>query len=166
MISSPSSSTPSLVSTVSSRATLVQQPKSNTKDYSAAFASLQSTYGFGGAVPSPVSKTPQRTQKMQTRKSVFKQEAAARPIASGSTSGKNYEAAFADLQSSFGFGGPIGPSPVPKTRSRSNPRSLATPITPTPFADRRTHSGAPSPVPANRSSFFSLARLRSTSKKS
>ncbi|KAF7357001.1 hypothetical protein MVEN_01036700 [Mycena venus] len=75
---------------------------SQSKDFQAAFASLQSTFGFSGAVPSPV-------QKKQTSapRSVVAPSPATR------SAGKNFASAFADLQSTYGFGG-AAPSPVPK----------------------------------------------------
>ncbi|KAJ6561057.1 hypothetical protein DFH09DRAFT_1364514 [Mycena vulgaris] len=103
-MSSASSSTTSLVSniTVSSRAPLTGsavQPK----DFQAAFARLQSTYGSSASAPSPVKKS------------------AAPPSAPRSTTAvaapksKDFEAAFADLQSTYGFSGSLpGPVPVPK----------------------------------------------------
>ncbi|SJL11154.1 uncharacterized protein ARMOST_14557 [Armillaria ostoyae] len=65
---SPSSSlsnasTASFVSTQTSQST--QPLMSSKKDYSSAFAELQSTYGFGGHVPSPapVPKKPKTSSK-------------------------------------------------------------------------------------------------------
>ncbi|PBK69374.1 hypothetical protein ARMSODRAFT_956977 [Armillaria solidipes] len=55
------SSTASFVSTQTSQST--QPLMSSKKDYSSAFADLQSTYGFGGHVPSPISKKPKTSSK-------------------------------------------------------------------------------------------------------
>ncbi|KAF7289444.1 hypothetical protein HMN09_01338200 [Mycena chlorophos] len=109
MTSSPSASTTSLVTvsdtaTISSRAPLV--PRKDTKDFSDAFSSLQSTYGFGAA-PAPVARKTPKTRP----------PAPAPPVSPQPTGvPKDYQAAFGDLQSSFGFGMSTGPGPVPKSR--------------------------------------------------
>ncbi|KAJ7460800.1 hypothetical protein FB451DRAFT_1141203 [Mycena latifolia] len=109
-MSSASSSTASLVSTttVSSRAPLnaTAPPK---KDFQAAFASLQSSYGFAASVPAPA---PVQKQKQKTR--------AVSPSASPAQA-KDFEAAFASLQSSHGFSG-AAPVPVqmPQTQKRGS----------------------------------------------
>ncbi|SJL10954.1 uncharacterized protein ARMOST_14350 [Armillaria ostoyae] len=55
------SSTASFVSTQTSQST--QPLMSSKKDYSSAFADLQSTYGFGGHVPSPIPKKSKTSSK-------------------------------------------------------------------------------------------------------
>ncbi|KAK0216281.1 hypothetical protein IW262DRAFT_1299517 [Armillaria fumosa] len=55
------SSTASFVSTQTSQST--QPLMSSKKDYSSAFAELQSTYGFGGHVPSPIPKKSKTSSK-------------------------------------------------------------------------------------------------------
>jgi hypothetical protein len=136
-----STSTTSLVSntTVSSRAPLnsTVQPK----DFQGAFGSLQSTYGFGATVPSPVQK-----QTTSTPRSSAPSPAPRAPLQT-----KNFQSAFADLQSTYGFGGAV-PSPVQKKKS----------ITPAP------HSAVPSsatraPLQAGNKNFESaFADLQST----
>ncbi|KAJ6474645.1 hypothetical protein C8R47DRAFT_927182, partial [Mycena vitilis] len=95
-----STSTTSLVSntTVSSRAPLTGSAVPP-KDFQAAFANLQSTYGFGGSTPSPV-------QKHKKSSSSPAPSSTSAPTQRASPKGtKNYEAAFGDLQSTYGFGG-------------------------------------------------------------
>ncbi|KAJ7623134.1 hypothetical protein FB45DRAFT_1031079 [Roridomyces roridus] len=109
MSSSASTSTISLLSTttVSSRAPLnAAQPK----DYQAAFATLQSTYGFAGTVPSP-------SPKSSTPRSVVPSTTSSLPARAAAP--KDFESAFADLQSTYGFGGSV-PSPVPEPKERSS----------------------------------------------
>ncbi|KAJ7708841.1 hypothetical protein B0H17DRAFT_846999, partial [Mycena rosella] len=100
-----SSSTASLASTttVSSRAPLTTRA-AQPKDFEAAFASLQSTYGFAAAAPSPV----QKTAASRSAATVAPRQASApgQP--------KDFEAAFASLQSTYGFAA-AAPSPVQKT---------------------------------------------------
>ncbi|KAJ7781992.1 hypothetical protein DFH07DRAFT_792219 [Mycena maculata] len=108
-MSSASSSTTSLVSntTVSSRAPLTgTQPK----DFQAAFASLQSTYGFAGSVPMPAPKT---TASSATTSRMSSTAASHVPSATP----KDFQSAFADLQSTYGFSGSV-PSPVPGPKNR------------------------------------------------
>ncbi|KAJ7089818.1 hypothetical protein B0H15DRAFT_272948 [Mycena belliarum] len=111
---SASSSTASLASTttVSSRTPLNRDVKPKPKDFAAAFAQLQSTYGFGGAAPTPVQKTP--VQKKKTT------PAASAPPAPALGQQKDYAAAFASLQSSYGFAGFAGGAPVPVQKSPQN----------------------------------------------
>ncbi|KAJ7643379.1 hypothetical protein DFH06DRAFT_598384 [Mycena polygramma] len=105
-----STSTVSLASTttVSSRTPLTRPAPQ--KDYQATFANLQSTYGFGGSVPSPVPKQQKSTSSKRTKSSPTPATDAPRSPLKPT---KNFQAAFADLQSTFGFGGAV-PSPVPK----------------------------------------------------
>ncbi|KAJ7777396.1 hypothetical protein B0H16DRAFT_956336 [Mycena metata] len=106
---SANTSTTSLVSTttVSSRAPLTGSAEK--KDFQAAFASLQSTYGFAASAPTPVLK----------KKST---SSTATPAVRASTSTaptKDFQSAFADLQSTYGFGG-SAPMPVPKNQGSSS----------------------------------------------
>ncbi|KAF7294382.1 hypothetical protein HMN09_01167500 [Mycena chlorophos] len=100
-MSSVSSSTTSLISSSSS--------SSSTKDYAAAFASLQSSFGLNGMAPRAVPK------QLQPKKSKVKQSptrtsvaiapgyvAPALPKNKNKAEGKNYEAAFGALSSQFG----------------------------------------------------------------
>ncbi|KAJ7886021.1 hypothetical protein B0H13DRAFT_901680 [Mycena leptocephala] len=107
-MSSASTSTTSLVSntTVSSRAPLngstTVQPAP--KDFQSAFASLQSTYGFSGTAPTPVSKKSSAPSSTTS------------PAADASRAPtKDFQSAFADLQSTYGFGG-AAPTPIPKQK--------------------------------------------------
>ncbi|KAJ6581051.1 hypothetical protein B0H19DRAFT_1251311 [Mycena capillaripes] len=105
-----SNSTTSLVSntTLSSRAPLNGSAQS--KDFRSVLTSLQSTFGFGGTAPSPVPKKPS-PQSTPTTSAIY--PAADASLAPKAT--KNFESAFADLQSTYGFSG-AAPSPVPKKR--------------------------------------------------
>ncbi|KAJ7230637.1 hypothetical protein GGX14DRAFT_312560, partial [Mycena pura] len=95
-----SASTTSLVSTttVSSRTPLTgAQPK----DFQAAFASLQSTYGLSGTTPSPMNRNDVKyNANAGARSSVAPTSTTAKSAAP-----KDFQAAFADLQSTYGFGG-------------------------------------------------------------
>ncbi|KAJ7132273.1 hypothetical protein C8R44DRAFT_46749 [Mycena epipterygia] len=108
-MSSASTSTTSLVSTttVSSRAPLTgtAQPK----DFQAAFARLQSTYGFAGSAPSPAPKIALKATASRPTSSI----ASPAPAHTFSRAPKDFQAAFASLQSTYGFAGSV-PSPVQK----------------------------------------------------
>ncbi|KAJ7272633.1 hypothetical protein B0H12DRAFT_1228648 [Mycena haematopus] len=105
-----SASTTSLMSntTVSSRAPLNGPRTVQPKDFQAAFASLQSTYGFNGSAPNPVQK--KKTSSSPSRPAVSSESSRA-PSAK-----KDFQSAFADLQSTYGFGG-AAPSPIPKSKN-------------------------------------------------
>ena len=90
---SPSTSTTSLLS--------VFQRKSAPKNYESAFGQLSSSYGFGGAVPSLPPKS-SKPSKKSLPKSTTSPVPPPRPQPA-----KDYEAAFAQLSSSYGFGGSI-----------------------------------------------------------
>ncbi|KAF8129670.1 glycoside hydrolase superfamily [Mycena galopus ATCC 62051] len=94
-------STASLVSntTVSSRTPLTGSNTAQTKDFQAAFTSLQSTYGFNGSAPSPVPK--KKTKQTSAPRSAISNTETRAPT-------KNFESAFADLQSTYGFGAAAG----------------------------------------------------------
>ncbi|KAJ6561113.1 hypothetical protein DFH09DRAFT_503359 [Mycena vulgaris] len=106
-MSSASSSTTSLA-TVSSRAPLNGSSAVPPKDFQAAFARLQSTYGFSASAPSPVQKSAAPPSAPRSTAAV------ASPTAPKS---KDFEAAFADLQSTYGFSGSV-PSPVPAPKKQ------------------------------------------------
>ncbi|KAJ6535190.1 hypothetical protein B0H10DRAFT_600850 [Mycena sp. CBHHK59/15] len=112
-MSSPSAT--SLVSntTISSHAPLRGSTPAP-KDFEAAFATLQSTYGFNGLAPSPVlkSQTAQNVQPDASTASTTTLSSSARSRAQP----KDYEAAFATLQSTYGFSG-HAPSPVTKPKN-------------------------------------------------
>ncbi|KAJ7355756.1 hypothetical protein DFH08DRAFT_507503 [Mycena albidolilacea] len=107
-----SNSTTSLVSntTVSSRTPLNSTVRP--KDFQGAFASLQSTYGFGATAPSPVQKKTTSAPR----------SAAPSPAPRAPLQTKNFQSAFADLQSTYGFGGAV-PSPVQKKSTTPAPRA-------------------------------------------
>ncbi|KAJ7272632.1 hypothetical protein B0H12DRAFT_1215754 [Mycena haematopus] len=115
-MSSASTSTTSLVSntTVSSRAPLNGSRTAQPKDFQSAFASLQSTYGFNGSAPSPVPK-----QKGTSAPCSAVPSPATVTRAPLQATNKNYESAFADLQSTYGFSGAV-PSPIPKSKKTDN----------------------------------------------
>ncbi|KAJ7132274.1 hypothetical protein C8R44DRAFT_730974 [Mycena epipterygia] len=102
-MSSASTSTTSLV-TVSSRAPLTGTPQK--KDFQAAFARLQSTYGFAGSAPSPAPKTALKATASRPTPSL----ASPAPAPTSSRAPKDFQAAFASLQSTYGFAG-AAPSP-------------------------------------------------------
>ncbi|KAF7334497.1 hypothetical protein MVEN_02279200 [Mycena venus] len=95
MSSSSASSSVSSFS-ASSRASTPSAPK----DYAAAFATLQSTYGLSGMAPSVSSKT--RKAKTGTKLSA---SASVTSSIHSSSSEKSYESAFGTLSAQFGFGG-------------------------------------------------------------
>ncbi|KAJ7156881.1 hypothetical protein C8R43DRAFT_407272 [Mycena crocata] len=159
-----SSSTTSLVSntTVSSRAPLNGL---QSKDFQSAFATLQSTYGSSGSAPRPVSKSSKtHSASGLTAPTTVSSRAPLAPK-------KNFQAAFADLQSTYGFGG-AAPSPVPKaskmpsaSSSASSKISWRTPLGApkdfqSAFADLQSTYGfagaAPSPVPSSKQNSGSL----------
>ncbi|KAJ6513210.1 hypothetical protein C8R45DRAFT_338350 [Mycena sanguinolenta] len=108
-MSSPNNSTVSLASTttVSSRTPLNGSKTVQPKDFQASFASLQSTYGFGGSAPSPIPK-----------KNLAVPSPGPAAPAPAQEPKKNFQTAFAGLQSTYGFGGGGAPSPVPKSKKK------------------------------------------------
>ncbi|KAF7294376.1 hypothetical protein HMN09_01166900 [Mycena chlorophos] len=94
-MSSVSSSTASLVSSSSS-----SSRSSSTKDYAAAFASLQSSFGANGMAPRAVPKQPKRAKHPTSVAIAPGYVAPALP--KNKSEGKNYEAAFGALSSQFG----------------------------------------------------------------
>ncbi|KAJ7729575.1 hypothetical protein B0H16DRAFT_1893828 [Mycena metata] len=89
--SSASSSTVSLVAS--------SRPSSQSKDYSAVFASLQSNYGLAGSAPSIYFKRSQSGSK-PSKPTPFHAPSAKGPALHA----KDYQAAFGALSSRFGFG--------------------------------------------------------------
>lgn len=118
-----SHSTTSLVSntSVSSRTPLATQPK----DFQAAFASLQSTYGLSHTAPSPLAKSNRRRNTNVHSGAAPGAPTATATTASQSATPKDFEAAFANLQSTYGFCG-SAPSPVPK-QSKHKDRAVLRP---------------------------------------
>ena len=106
---SASSETLTSVTSTSPSSTLVKKPslQKPQKDYFAALGSLQSQYGFGGGAPTPVTLP----QPSKSSKPSSSPPAVAAPAKSSKT--KDYEAAYAALCSSYGFGG----APVPSTNA-------------------------------------------------
>ncbi|KAJ7354617.1 hypothetical protein DFH08DRAFT_1077281 [Mycena albidolilacea] len=149
-----STSTTSLVSntTISSRTPLNSNVQS--KDFQAAFASLQSTYGSGATAPSPVQKNSTSAPR----------PADSSPAARAPLQTKNFQSAFTDLQSTYRFGGAV-PNPVQKKNSAPASRSaIPSSATRTPlqadnknfepaFADLQSTYGfggaVPTPVPSS-----------------
>ncbi|KAJ6561118.1 hypothetical protein DFH09DRAFT_1160512 [Mycena vulgaris] len=129
-MTSASSSTTSLA-TVSSRAPLAGSPAVQPKGFQAAFARLQSTYGFSASAPSPEKKSAAPSSAPRSTTAV------ASPTAPKS---KDFEAAFADLQSTYGFGGSV-PSPVPAPKKQGS-ASLFAKFTRTSSPKARTFSPA------------------------
>lgn len=109
-----SNSTTSLVSTQSDTPLCRSRPQ---KDFSAAFAVLQSTYGASGHSPCPIP----RTVKAVSVK-------APDTLTPSSTSPKDFESALANLSSSYGFSGAL-PS-LPRKVDNSNPSPRASKQTP------------------------------------
>ncbi|KDR73953.1 hypothetical protein GALMADRAFT_157779 [Galerina marginata CBS 339.88] len=106
-------------SSTSSRSSMSSVPSTSTsarssvlpppKDYEASFGHLSSSYGFGGSVPS----LPPKSQK-QPKRSVSPSSSPQPTVVRPST-GKDFETSFAQLSSSYGFGG----SSVSSMSSRS-----------------------------------------------
>jgi len=82
------------------------------KNYEAAFGNLSSSYGFGGAAPCLPTSQPSTPAKVKSTPVVV-QQTVATPVPQG----KNYEAAFGQLSSSYGFGGFSTPS-LPKKNTK------------------------------------------------
>ncbi|KAF9477038.1 hypothetical protein BDN70DRAFT_881683 [Pholiota conissans] len=72
------------------------------KNYEAAFGRLSSLYGFGGGIPSLPRKSKKSTSS--SPKTSKRQLQMTRPSQSARPQ-KDYEAAFAQLSSNYGFGG-------------------------------------------------------------
>ncbi|KIJ53982.1 hypothetical protein M422DRAFT_24974 [Sphaerobolus stellatus SS14] len=70
------------------------------KNYEAAFASLQSSFGFSGTAPCVPTSLP----KSKSSTTAWSRDTSP-PSRSTSTSSKNYEAAFGRLQTAYAFGG-------------------------------------------------------------
>ncbi|KAF8174921.1 hypothetical protein BJ912DRAFT_989212 [Pholiota molesta] len=108
------------MSTTTSSTSSLLIPKSHQttrKDYESAFAHLSSQYGFGGSVPSLPRKSTKSTKpssESQTTKSPVtttqstsssSSSAASASYSSRTQPEKDYQAAFGQLSSSYGFGG-------------------------------------------------------------
>lgn len=134
-----------LLTPSSSTATLVQKPiqKPAPKDYEAALASLQSSIGFAPA-PTVAKKRSSVTSSSSSSSTP------ARPTSASAltpTSGKDYEATLAAMQSSYGFRDapiisrytPKSPSPLSRlTRNRTSPPPPPPPSSSQPAAPRPT----------------------------
>lgn len=114
-------------STVASTTPLTHnQPQ---KDFSAAFANLQSQYGMSGGmpVPKPTEKRSKTHTSPKAQKHVVSFPTSPAPT-TPSQPGKNYELAFGNLASSYGFGSSV-PTPIYKsektTKCSSNKPSFA-----------------------------------------
>lgn len=108
-IISASSSTSSLIAAKSS------PPPTN--DYEVAFGNLSSQYGFsqcGNGVYCPPPHNTTKTTKLPSPKTTKVSCAPTKTPAPTSQPPKNYEAAFAQLSSSYGFGGASSLAPSKK----------------------------------------------------
>jgi hypothetical protein len=94
---------PSVFSPSSSVASLVPH-HTGKKDFAGAFASLQSSFGFGGAAPIVESSAPKKKKVVRSNDQVPARPTSEAPGAPA-PAGKDYAAAFAAMQSSYGFGG-------------------------------------------------------------
>lgn len=113
-MSTASCSTSSLVSTQTYKSDAPLRQSRPQKDYAAAFASLQSTYGTSGFTPSPVPKT------VKAPKPSSKPSFTPPPVTSPT---KDYESAFAALSSSYGFGGGLPSLPRKVTKAKATKQS-------------------------------------------
>ncbi|CAL1717353.1 unnamed protein product [Somion occarium] len=104
------------LNSVDSSTPLKNRPLS--KDYFAAFGSLQSSFGLGGRAPGNSSRS-SSTKKISVRTQASRTNSP--PVSQTSSSGtKDYEAAFGSLSSDFGFGAST-PSPLHRS-SKKNTR--------------------------------------------
>ena len=123
--SSPASSTATLFTTYAAEKTVLA-PKG--KDYAAAFGSLQTQFGLSGSTPAPAAATTPRPANGSKRawwkphrepgdraRQPEHQASAPAPAPAQPLGGKNFEAAFGQLQSSYGLGGGV---PVRKDKPR------------------------------------------------
>jgi len=112
MYSSSSNSSSTSVATTYSKTPFVSGPQ---KDYSAAFASLQTNFGFNGTAAPIYNPAPARTQqRVETRSGTSAQ------VPPRTAAAKDYEAAFGTLSSSFGFVG-CAPSVPQSSAKKSKP---------------------------------------------
>lgn len=111
---SASSSTASLLSSSN---------KSSSKNWESSFAQLSSSYGFNGAVPSLPTKSSKSTKTTTSISTANPQSFTASPSVVRPT--KDYESAFGQLSSNYGFGGgvPSLPPTKPKKSSKQSPPS-------------------------------------------
>ncbi|EKM51773.1 uncharacterized protein PHACADRAFT_262106 [Phanerochaete carnosa HHB-10118-sp] len=93
----------SVTSTSSSSSATTLKPSRPEKDYFTASGMLQSAYGFGGAAPTL--PTMHKSFKSTKSKSTSEQIAAATTSNRAQGKGKDYEAAYGALSSTYGFGG-------------------------------------------------------------
>ncbi|EGN91735.1 hypothetical protein SERLA73DRAFT_148247 [Serpula lacrymans var. lacrymans S7.3] len=102
------SSTTSLHSTTTFSSTAPLTSSQPPKDFQSAFEQLQSTYGVNGHTPTPISTSAQKWPKWLQRRPSAKpspSQLKPLPVTDPSSPSKNYEGAFAQLSSSYGFGG-------------------------------------------------------------
>lgn len=96
------------------------------KDYASAFANLQSTYGTNGFAPMPAEKRSTSQPKAHRQKHVVSLPSLTTQVAQ--PAGKNYELAFGNLSSSYGYGGGVPTLPQKaekKAKSSSSKSSFA-----------------------------------------
>jgi len=97
--------------------------QSSSKNWESSFGKLSSSFGFGGSAPSLPSSKNSKTKVPKQQQPAYQAQ-----VLSPAPGQKNYEAAFGNLSSSYGFGG--GPVPAP-----SVPRS-----------EKKTKAPKPSPT--------------------
>ncbi|KAJ7035524.1 hypothetical protein C8F04DRAFT_1097553 [Mycena alexandri] len=115
-VSTSTASLASTTTTISSSAHLISSTTPQSKDFHTAFATLQSTYGFSATAPSPVPKKQRASEPMRVPTVVTPSVVRSRTPATAPT--KDFEAAFADLQSTYGFGG-AAPTAITKLKSKT-----------------------------------------------
>ncbi|TCD65016.1 hypothetical protein EIP91_003337 [Steccherinum ochraceum] len=109
------SSSSSLASTAT-YATASPTPQKTQKDFSSAFASLQGDYGFLGGVPMrPAAPTTPSSSKPRGTPPAFAKQP---PVKTGT---KDFEASFATLSSTYGFGGGVQCTPRTRTPGAGRP---------------------------------------------
>ena len=107
----------------SSSSTSASTSQSSSKNWESSFGKLSSSFGFGGSAPSLPSSNNSKTKVPKQHQPAYQAQ-----VQSPAPGQKNYEAAFGNLSSSYGFGG--GPVPAP-----SVPRS-----------EKKTKAPKPSPT--------------------
>lgn len=108
----------------SSTESLLNKSSPPKKNYEAAFGQLQSTYGYAGGAPMPPSyPTPSAGPSRPSKPTPV-----VAPKAQSPPQGKNYEAAFGNLSSSYGFSGSA--SMLPKNSKKTGPSGMILPSSP------------------------------------
>ncbi|KAL0952637.1 hypothetical protein HGRIS_006883 [Hohenbuehelia grisea] len=149
-------STSSLLSCTSHASAQPLRPSSAHKDFSAAFGSLQTSYGLGGIskLPSSSSPMPKKQSKLRNffRPSTSpsspsfdspsslpsSRPSTSNPEISSSASPRDFEAAFATLSGSYGFVGASPSLPSKSQRRRSNLAEVEAPSEKIPAEKRKS----------------------------